>query len=87
MFKEYKRRFQLLLRYWAFQVLKRVKPEPTDIDLAIKEAFAHCGLPLDSYSPEFDLLHSGKFHEVLHHAALKIGNPLITVEDLYRLLK
>lgn len=60
---------------------------PSPVLGEVKAAFGDCGLPLDQFSPDFDLLHSGKLHEVLVHASRRLGNPLVTVDDLRKLLE
>ena len=75
------------LRSFAWWLLATVPPAAHEIDAAMKGAFADCGLPVDAYAEDFDLLHSGKFHEVLHHAAKRLGRPIVTVGDLRSLLE
>jgi hypothetical protein len=75
-----------LLRTLAWWVLGNVRPLETEIDAALKGAFADCGLPAASYHPECDVLRTGKLHEVLVHASRRLGNPLVTVDDLRELL-
>jgi len=76
-----------ILRAWARYILDHIKPSSSEIDVAILFGFTESALPLDLYSDDFDLLHSGKLHEVLVHSSNYIGNPLITVRDLKELLK
>lgn len=78
--------FKRKLRQFARWLLLTIQPAPDEIDAAILMAFAEVGLPIDEYSHEFDLLHSGKFHAVLLHTSHILGNPLITVGDLKGLL-
>ncbi len=77
---------RIKLRLLGKWLLENVKPSQDDIDLAIKQAFSEVGLPLEDYSLEFDLLHSGKLSNVLIHSSNILGNPLITVGDLKKLL-
>lgn len=77
---------QRLLRDLAWYVLAHVHPSLDEIDLALMQAFYDCGLPIASYRQDFDLLHSGKLHEVLLHASRRLGNPLVTVADVRELL-
>lgn len=76
-----------VLRSVAWWLLAHVHPSADEIDAALRGAFADCGLPLDAYTPEFDVLHTGKLHEVLVHASRRLGNPLVTVDDLRELLR
>lgn len=71
---------------WAWWVLGNVTAPENEIDEALKAAFKEAGLGQHLYSADFDLLHSGKLHEVLVHAAAKLGNPLVTVSDVKELL-
>ncbi len=85
------------LRKWFIQLLANLVKDvlvelyppqpPSEIDDVLKAAYTECGLPADSYHPDFNLLHSGKLHEVLIHAARKMGNPLVTVADVATLLR
>lgn len=80
-------RLQRWLRDLAWYVLAHVHPSLDEVDLALMEAFSDCGLPVAEFRHDFDLLHSGKLHEVLHHASRRLGNPLVTVADVRELLK
>jgi len=62
-------RFRSWLRVWAWWILGTVKPTHDEIDGALLKAFAQSGLSVDKYSPDYDLLHSGKLHEVIVHAS------------------
>lgn len=75
------------IRAFAWWILRTVKPLETEIDQAIRGAFQDCGMSEALYTPEFDLRNSGKLHEVLVHASNRLGNPLITVNQLRELLK
>lgn len=46
-----------------------------------------CGLNVEEYSEEFDLVRSGKLHEVIYHATKRVGNPIVTVKDLKEFLE
>ena len=74
------------VRAQAWDILRTVHPEADEIDAALLAAFADCGLPREAYDHDFDLLHSGKLHEVLVHASARLGNPLVTVADVRELL-
>ena len=74
-------------RAQAWQILQTRLPAEDEIDAALRAAFAECGLSGEAFAQEFDLLHSGKLHEVLHHASAKLGNPLVTVRDVKALLQ
>lgn len=79
-------KFRILIRGFAWWILGSVKPTPDEVDKALLKAFGDCGLNKELYSPEFDVLHSGKLHEVIVHASRNLGNPLVTVNDLKELL-
>jgi hypothetical protein len=76
-----------MIRAFAYWILRTFKPREDEIDEAIRYAFAQSGLNQDDYHRDYDLLHSGKLNEILFHATNKLGNPLITVNDLRDLLK
>lgn len=82
-----KNRLIKFLRALAFFVLATYKPDEEEIDAAVRYGFKEAGLNASLYSEDFDLLHSGKFHEVLIHSSRAIGNPLTTVADLKDLLR
>ena len=76
-----------LLRRLAWWILRTVQPAEDEVDAAMRTAFAACGLSVEAYAPEFDLAHSGKLHEVLYHASVALGDPLVTVADVKDLLR
>ena len=73
-----------MLRAFAWWILATVKPTPDEIDAAMQKAFVQAGVALDTPT-ESDL--GVKRYEVLHHAAIALGNPLRTVADIKELLK
>jgi hypothetical protein len=84
------------MKRWFFQqIAKFVRavmdelhpPAAVTSDDAIKFAFRECGVGIQHFYPEANLLAMGKVHEVLIHAARRMGNPLATVADVQRLLK
>ena len=80
-------RLRRLIRSWAWWILANIQAQPDEIDLAIRGGFADCGLNVAHYDDQFDVRASGKFHEVLVHAARRLGNPLRTVADVKELLQ
>ena len=75
------------LRDLAWWILKRLHPSPDDVDRAVVQAFADCGLNVDLCHDTFNVRASGKIHEVLIHASDRLGNPLVTVADLKAMLR
>lgn len=82
-----KARLQRWLRAVAWWILATVHPLDDEIDVALKGAFMDCGLNVDGYAHDVDLLASGKLHEVLVHASRRLGNKLTTVQDVRELLR
>lgn len=74
-----------VLRTVAWWVLRHVRPTEDDIDRALREAFMDAGVSLDHFTHDYDP--GAKRLEILHHAAVRLGNPLYTIEDLRRLLR
>jgi hypothetical protein len=62
--------------------------DTTAIEAAVCEAFVSVGLPREQFGPTFDLLRTGKMHEVIHHAGVTLGidHGLRTVGDVVALL-
>lgn len=75
------------LRQLAWWLLQTVHPAEEEIDVVLRAVWGDVGLPLDAYHRDFDLLHSGKFHDVLILASRRLGNPLITLDHVRELLK
>jgi hypothetical protein len=65
-----------------------VLASPIDPLDAIKLAYEDVGLPMDEFSPEFDLARTGKLNDVLTRAAKHVGckHPVRTIADLHKLL-
>lgn len=80
-------RLRLLLRTIAWWILGNIKPSENDVDVAIRAAFHEVGLNEADYAPDFDLLRTGKVLEVVIHASRKLGNPIVTVQDVKELLQ
>lgn len=80
-------RLRRALRRLAWWILASVRPEPSDVEHAIRGAFADCGLNTALCTPECDLRSTGKIHEVLIHAHRRLGRSLVTVQDLTELLE
>lgn len=80
-------RLRRALRRLAWWILATVHPEPSDVQQAIRGAFADCGLNTACCTPEFDLRSTGKIHEVLMHAQRRLGRSLVTVQDVAELLE
>lgn len=80
-------RFRHLIRSFAWWILANVQAQPDEIDQAIREAFADCGLNADHYSEDYNVRNIGKFYDVLVMSANRLGNPLHTVADVKRLLQ
>ena len=72
-------------RQHAWEILVTCLPQDDEIDAAIRGAFQDAGVGLDTFAPEMDL--GTKRFEVLHHAAIRLGNPIRTVADLKGLLQ
>ena len=80
------KRFQRLARSFAWWLLRNVQPAHDEVDVALRAAFADCGLNKELYSEDFNLRNSGKFYDVMVQASDKLGNPLQTVADVKTLL-
>lgn len=76
--------FRLFLRRLAWWVLGNVKPNETEVDRALRAAFAEVGLNIDAYAPETIL--GNKALAIVFHASEKLGNPIITLQDVKELL-
>ncbi len=74
-------------RLAAMETLRTAVPDEDAIDASLRGAFADCGLALDQYHPDFDILHSGKLLDVLVHGSRRLGKPLVTVADLADLFR
>ena len=81
------KRFQRVARSFARWLLRNVQPSHDEVDVALKASFAECGLNIEHYTEDYNLRHSGKFFDVLVHAADRLGNPLMTVADIKTLLE
>lgn len=60
----------------------------TAVAAAVRAAYADRGLPIDQFTPDFDLANAGKLYEVLHAAAerLALDHRTRTVGDIMRIL-
>jgi hypothetical protein len=76
-----------LLRRFAIYVLRNIHPSKDEIDTAIYDACTKAGLNVRNLHGQFDLLHSGKLHVVLVHSLQNLGQRLVTIDDLKKLLK
>lgn len=74
-----------LLRRLAWWLLATVKPAESEIDTVIRAALHDAGIGSDDYAPERVI--GPKALEVLHHAATRLGNPILTLGDVKRLLQ
>jgi hypothetical protein len=78
---------------FAFWLLEWSDPTPATVHdpvvEAVRAAFLRVGLPGDKFSPEFDLMRSGKLAAVLKLAAddLGVDAEFSTVADVVRYLK
>lgn len=73
-----------LLRACAWWILGNVKPQENEVDKALRVAFAEIGLNIDNYAPETIL--GNKALALVFHASEKLGNPIITLQDVKELL-
>lgn len=55
---------------------------------AVKRAFAPCGLNVDAFDMDFDVVKTGKLHQLLHYASQNLGidHNLHTVRDIVHFL-
>jgi hypothetical protein len=74
------------LREIAWWVLRVVRPQDDEIDIALRKTWGAVGLPVASYSEDY-VLPPGKFTDVLILTARDLGNPLRTVGQLKDLLR
>ncbi len=68
----------LKLAQWIVDWATPPPPPPPSLDVrvmaAVAEAYRKCGLPLQHFSMEFDLLQAGKLQEVLYKAGLLLDH-------------
>lgn len=57
---------------------------PSSSSTAVQAAFTHCGLPLEQFKHDFNLVPSGKIYEIIHYASetLNVDHRLRTVGDV-----
>ena len=72
-------------RLHAWRILRDRLPIEDEIATALRRAFLQAGVALEQFAPDAAL--GGKRYEVLHHAAIALGNPLRTVADIKELLQ
>lgn len=56
--------------------------DTTAVETAVYDAFAYVGLPVDRFSREFNLVRTGKTHDILQRAAKTLDADLVTVGDV-----
>lgn len=78
------------LRVFGRFVLRQAGPDPAitaRVSEAIQRGFDAAGLPTSSNVEGFDVMGTGKFHELSFYAAARLEVPLRTVGDLRHVLQ
>jgi hypothetical protein len=78
-------RLRLLLRSLAWWILGNVRPAEDEIDAALRAACTDAGVDPALYAPDYQP--GVKAAELLFHASRRLGNPIVTMQDLKELLR
>jgi hypothetical protein len=74
---------QLLTLYWVKPKKAELPPELNEV---LPQVFKDCGLNVEHFRPDYDLIPTGKLGDIIFHAAARLGKPIRTVQDVHDLL-